>query len=110
MLDTNQDLDDWNAGKIAVGVAHPASLGHGIDLQDGGNILVFYSGDWNLENHDQIIERIGPMRQKQSGYDRPVYLHYLIAENTIDEQVFERRVYKRNVQELLMEAMRKVGL
>ena len=110
VLDTNQDLDDWNAGKIAVGVAHPASLGHGIDLQDGGNILVFYSGDWNLENHDQIIERIGPMRQKQSGYDRPVYLHYLIAENTIDEQVFERRVYKRNVQELLMEAMRKVGL
>lgn len=110
ILDTNQDLDDWNAGKIPVGIAHPASLGHGIDLQDGGNILAFYSGDWNLEYHDQIVERIGPMRQKQSGYDRPVYLHYILAEGTMDEVVYDRRVNKRTVQEALMLAMKARGL
>lgn len=109
VLDSNQDLDDWNAGKIPVGIAHPASLGHGLDLQHGGNIMVFYSGDWNLEHHDQIIERIGPMRQMQSGYNRPVYLHYLLAENTMDEAVFERRQSKCSVQEALMAGMKAHG-
>lgn len=108
IIDTNQDLDDWNAGKIAIGLAHPASLGHGVDMQHGGNILVFYSGDWNLEYHDQIIERLGPMRQKQSGYDRPVYLHYLLVERSIDEVVFDRRQGKGSVQELLMQAAKRI--
>ena len=43
-------------------LAHPASCGHGLNLQDGGNILVFFSRGWNLEEHEQIIERIGPTR------------------------------------------------
>lgn len=110
VLDTNQDMDDWNAGKIAIGLGHPASMGHGLDLQDGGNIVAFFGNDWNLEFHDQIIERIGPVRQKQSGYDRPVYIHYLLVEDSIDEVVYDRRVDKRSVQDALMLAMKRRGL
>lgn len=53
-----ETLRDWNSGKIPLLFAHPASAGHGLNLQDGGNILVFFSVNWNLEEHAQIIERI----------------------------------------------------
>lgn len=100
-------IREWNAGKIPVLLAHPASAGHGLNLQDGGNILVFFSVDWNLEYHDQIIERIGPMRQKQAGHDRPVFVHYLLAKDTIDELVVDRLRNKRQVQQVLMDALRR---
>lgn len=111
VLDDNpQTIRDWNAGKIRVLFAHPQSAGHGLNLQDGGNILVFFGHWWDLEQHDQILERIGPMRQKQSGYDRPVYVHYIVVIDTVDEVVMERRESKRDVQDLLMEAMKRRGL
>lgn len=100
-----QTIRDWNAGKIRVLIAHPQSAGHGLNLQDGGNILAFFGVDWNLEYHDQIIERIGPMRQKQAGYDRPVFLHYILAEDSLDFRVLDRLIHKRTVQEVLMEAL-----
>jgi SNF2 family DNA or RNA helicase len=107
-LRSDKDIDDFAAGKIPIGIAHPASVGHGInDMEHGTNIGVFFSGDWNLEFHDQVLERIGPMRQKQSGYDRPVYLHYILAEGTIDEEVFERRIEKISVQEALKRATQR---
>jgi len=111
LLDTDQDIDDFAAGKIAVGIAHPAQLGHGInDLERGTNIYVFFSGDWNLEFHDQIIERIGPMRQKQSGFNRPVFGHYLLIEDSMDEAVFDRRVNKATIQDAVKLAMERRGL
>lgn len=100
-------LKDWNAGKIPIMFAHPASAGHGLNLQDGGNILVFFSPNWNLEEHLQIIERIGPTRQLQAGYDRPVFIHRIIAKDTVDEIVLARLTSKRKVQDLLLEAMNK---
>jgi SNF2 family DNA or RNA helicase len=107
-LDKNpQTIRDWNAGKIPVLFAHPASAGHGLNLQDGGNIIVFFGIDWNLENHLQIIERIGPTRQLQAGYDRPVYIHRIIAKDTVDELVLERLETKREVQDILMAAMKR---
>ena len=107
VLDTNpQTLKDWNTGKIPLLLAHPAAAGHGLSLQHGGNILAFFSLNWNLEEHLQIIERIGPTRQMQSGYDRPVYIHYIMAKNTIDEMVFERLETKKSVQEILLEALK----
>lgn len=105
--DDPQTIRDWNAGRIRMLLAHPKSAGHGLNLQDGGNILVFFGQWWDLEEHDQIIERIGPMRQKQSGHDRPVYLHYILVADSVDEIVMERRESKRDVQDLLMEAMRR---
>ena len=102
-----QTIADWNLGKIPVLFAHPASAGHGLNLQDGGNILVFFSPNWNLEEHLQIIERIGPTRQMQAGHDRPVFIHRIIAKDTVDELVLERLKTKRKVQDLLMEAMKR---
>jgi len=108
VLDANPEtIREWNAGRIPVLLAHPASAGHGLNLQDGGNILAFFSLNWNLEEHDQIIERIGPTRQAQAGHERPVFVHYILARNTVDEVVLERLRSKRAVQDLLMEAMQK---
>ena len=102
-----QTIRDWNAGKIPVLFAHPASAGHGLNLQDGGNIIAFFSHWWNLEEYQQIIERIGPTRQAQAGHDRPVFIYHIIATDTVDELVMARRESKREVQELLLEAMKR---
>lgn len=109
-LDQNpQTLRDWNAGKIPIMFAHPASAGHGLNLQDGGNILVFFGHWWDLEHYQQIIERIGPTRQLQAGHDRPVFIYHIIATDTVDEVVMARRDSKRGVQDLLLEAMKRKG-
>lgn len=104
-----QTIADWNAGKIPVLFAHPTSAGHGLNLQDGGNILVFFGHDWNLENRLQIIERIGPTRQMQAGHDRPMFIHNIIARDTVDEMVMARVETKREVQDILLEAMKLKG-
>jgi SNF2 family DNA or RNA helicase len=109
-LDKNpQTVRDWNAGRIPVLFAHPASAGHGLNLQDGGNILVFFGHWWNLEEAQQIVERIGPTRQTQAGHARPVFIHYIVAADTVDELVMARRESKREVQDLLLEAMKQKG-
>lgn len=104
-----QTIRDWNAGKIPVLFAHPASAGHGLNLQDGGNILAFFGHWWDLEQYQQIIERIGPTRQAQAGHDRPVFIHHIVAADTVDELVMARRESKREVQDLLLEAMKRKG-
>ena len=108
VLDANPDtIRSWNAGKIPVLFAHPASAGHGLSLQDGGNIIVFFSVNWNLEEAQQIVERIGPVRQAQSGHNRPVFIHYILANDTVDFDVLERLESKRSVQDILMAAMKR---
>lgn len=99
-------IDAWNAGKIPLLFAHPASAGHGLNLQDGGNILALFSNWWNLEEYQQIVERIGPMRQLQAGHDRPVYVYPIVAENTVEERVLLRRETKCSVQDALLGAMK----
>jgi SNF2 family DNA or RNA helicase len=99
-------IRDWNAGRIPMLLAHPASAGHGLNLQDGGNILVFFGLWWDLEQHEQIIERIGPTRQAQSGHNRPVYVHRIVARKTVDELVLRRLKTKASVQSLLLDAMK----
>jgi SNF2 family DNA or RNA helicase len=106
-FDTNPATErDWNAGLIPLMFIHPASGGHGSNLQDGGNIMVFIDHDWNLENYLQVIERIGPVRQKQAGHNRPVFLHYIVAKNTMDEVVLSRRKSKKTVQDSLLDAIK----
>lgn len=105
-LDNNPDtVTAWNAGKIPMLLAHPKSAGHGLNLQHGGNIIVFFGLWWSLEEHQQIIERIGPTRQAQSGYDRPVFVHRIVAARTIDEVVIDRLEGKGSVQDLLLASM-----
>lgn len=108
VLDADPDtIRDWNAGRISILFAHPASAGHGLNLADGGNILAFFGVDWNLENDMQIIERIGPMRQKQAGHNRPVFVYRILARNTVDDMVMERLQSKKSIQEVLLAAMEK---
>ena len=104
--DDPQTEDDWNAGKIPVLFAHPQSAGHGLNLQEGGNIIAVFGHWWDLEAFQQMVERIGPTRQHQSGHDRPVFIHHIIAADTIDEVVLQRRESKRSVQALLLAAMK----
>ena len=99
--------DEWNEGKVPLLFVHPASAGHGLNLQWGSNILVDYSSGWNLEHDLQTIERIGPMRQFQAGLDRAVYRYRLVALNTVDELVAERRATKGSVQSILLSAMKR---
>jgi SNF2 family DNA or RNA helicase len=83
-------------------------MGHGIDgLQDVCNMMVYFGMGWNLEYHQQILERIGPVRQMQSGHKRAVWVWTIVATGTIDETLIERHASKREVQDLLLEAMSK---
>lgn len=100
-------LDAWNRGEIPILFLHPASAGHGLSLQHGGNILCYYGLGWNLEERLQVAERIGPVRQKQAGYDRPVFHYYLIAKDTLDEVVLARVDGKKSVLEILMQNLKK---
>lgn len=106
-LSTVAGMKQFKAGEAPLGFAHPASLGHGVDgLQNVTNILAFFGVNWDLELHDQIIERIGPVRQMQAGFNRPVFLHYILARKTVDFLVRERLIGKRGVQDILLEAMK----
>ncbi|MBB1161506.1 DEAD/DEAH box helicase [Aquariibacter albus] len=110
VLDSDpRTIRDWNAGRIPMLFAHPASAGHGLNLQDGGHHLVYFSHWWNLEERLQILERVGPTRQKQAGHDRPVFVHNIIARDTVDELVIERVQTKREVQDILLDAMKRRG-
>lgn len=107
-LDKNPaTIKDWNAGKVPMLLAHPASAGHGLSLQHGGSILAFFSLGWSLEHYQQIIERIGPTRQAQSGYDRAVYVHHIVAAGTIDTKVMDVLEGKATVQSALINALKE---
>jgi len=107
-LDANPKTEDaWNRGEIGMLVASAASAGHGLNLQEGGNILARYSYDWNHEYFAQILERIGPLRQKQAGLDRPVHDYRIVARDTIDETVLERHDLKCSVQDALLKALER---
>ena len=109
MDDNPRTVDDWNAGKIPMLLIHPQSAGHGLNLQDGGRTLVMFSLTWDAELYEQVIERIGPMRQLQSGHPRPVLVYRLVSRGTVDEAVRDRLDTKCSVQQALMTAMKRGG-
>jgi len=88
--------------------ARPTSADCGINLQDGSNIIAFFAHWWNIEKYQQIIERIGSTRQAQAGHNRPAFIHHIFAVNTVDELIMARRESKREVQDLLLEAMKRI--
>lgn len=100
-------IEDWNACKIPLLLLHPKSASHGLNLQYGGNILAMFGVNWSLEEYMQVIERIGPMRQKQAGFDRPCLVYPILARGTIDDLVMERLTSKRTVQDVLLEALQR---
>lgn len=100
-------LREFKTGKYELGIGHPASMGHGVDgLQEYCHRLAFYSMWWDMDQRDQFIARVGPVRQFQAGHKRPVYLHNILARSTVDELVLARHETKREVQSLLLESMK----
>jgi SNF2 family DNA or RNA helicase len=97
--------------EIPILLMHPASAGHGVDgLQDGTNTIVFFSLDWSHELREQTIARIGAVRQKQAGYDRPVFIHQIAVRNSIDDDILERLASKKSVEEILKAGLARRNL
>jgi hypothetical protein len=107
-LATAEGMKKFKSGKCAIGFGHPAGMGHGVDgLQYVCNTIAFFGLNWNLEEHLQVIGRVGPTRQLQAGFDRPVFVHFILARGTVDEMVLERIATKRAVQDILLEALKR---
>lgn len=112
-IKTKADEAAFKAKQVPIGLVHAQSIGHGVDgFQNVTNIMVFFAHWWAMEDRVQLIERIGPVRQIQSGHttiegrNRPVFLYNILARGTVDELVLERIQSKRSVQEILMAAMK----
>ncbi|MDD3338047.1 MAG: DEAD/DEAH box helicase [Lachnospiraceae bacterium] len=100
-LDTAEDMKEWNAGEIPVAVIHPASAGHGLNLQAGGSTLIWYGLTWSLELYQQMNARLWRQGQKET-----VVIHHLIAKGTLDERVMESLEKKDCGQSALVEAVK----
>ena len=95
------DIDDWNAGTIPVGLIHPASAGHGLNLQAGGSTLIWFGLTWSLELYQQTNARL--WRQGQTD---TVVIHHIITQGTIDEQIMKALQSKDKTQAALIEAVK----
>ena len=100
-LQTGEDIKAWNAGRIKILLAHPASVGHGLNLQAGGNVIIWYGLTWSLELYQQANARLYRQGQKNS-----VIIHHLVAEGTVDEHVMEVLQTKDKGQNTLLEAVK----
>ena len=98
---TSADIADWNAGKIPVALIHPASAGHGLNLQEGGSALVWFGLTWSLELYQQTNARLWRQGQKST-----VVIQHIIAEDTIDERVMAALAKKDKTQAALIDAVR----
>lgn len=101
ILDTDKDIADWNVGKIKMLLAHPASCGHGLNLQHGGSITVWYGLNWSLELYQQANARLHRQGQKQA-----VRIFHILAKDTIDEKVLEVLKGKNIRQEELLRQLK----
>lgn len=101
--------DRWTAREIPMLLCHPKSAGHGLNLQDGGHHIVFFTPTWDLELYAQVLERIGPVRQAQSGYTREVFVYHILARDTVDPVVKVRRENKGSLMDLFMDRLRSDG-
>ena len=99
---TSTDISDWNAGKIPVAVIHPASAGHGLNLQAGGSTLIWFGLTWSLELYLQTNARL--WRQGQTA--KTVVIHRIVAEGTVDELMLKALDRKERSQNSLIDAVR----
>lgn len=102
VLNSTADIADWNAGKVQVLLAHPASVGYGLNLQEGGHVIVWYGLTWSLELYQQANARL-----YRQGQEKPVIIHHLIAEGTVDEEVMQALQHKDTSQAALLAALKE---
>ena len=100
-IKTADDIKQWNKGMIDLALIHPASAGHGLNLQSGGSTLVWFSLTWSLELYQQTNARLYRQGQKNT-----VVIHHLITKNTIDEDIMKSLKRKDKTQEALMRAVK----
>ena len=100
-IKTADDIKQWNMGMINLALIHPASTGHGLNLQSGGSTLVWFSLTWSLELYQQTNARLYRQGQKDT-----VVIHHLITKNTIDEDIMKSLKRKDKTQEALMRAVK----
>ena len=97
-----QDFADWNAGKIPVALIHPASAGHGLNLQSGGSILIWFGLTWSLELYQQTNARLWRQGQRS----RTVIVQHIIEKGTIDERILKALEHKDGTQAALIDAVK----
>lgn len=100
-IDTSKDISDWNAGKVPLALIHPASAGHGLNLQEGGCTIVWYGLTWSLELYQQLNARLWRQGQKHT-----VVIHHIITKGTHDEDVMKALENKDMRQSNLIAAVR----
>lgn len=100
-IKTSEDITDWNAGAIPVALIHPASAGHGLNIQQGGHILVWFGLTWSLELYQQTNARLW-----RQGQTEVVSIHHIVTKNTVDEDVMAALEAKDVTQEKLIAAVR----
>lgn len=100
-IKTSEDISDWNDGKIPVALIHPASAGHGLNLQNGGSTLVWFGLTWSLELYQQTNARLYRQGQKNA-----VVIQHIITKGTIDEQILKALQKKNKTQTDLIDAVR----
>ena len=97
-LKSDKDVKDWNEGKIPVLLAHPASIGHGLNLQHGGHIIIWFGLTWSLELYMQANDRL-----YRQGQDKAVLIYHIVAKGTVDERIIKALANKECGQEALMD-------
>lgn len=102
-LEKPEHIAQWNDGKIQVLVTHPASAGHGLNLQKGGNILVWFGNTWSLELYMQFNARL-----YRQGQTKPVYIHHIVSKGTIDEKIIKALSGKKETQDGLMQSIKEL--
>lgn len=100
-IKSSKDIADWNDGKIPVAAIHPASAGHGLNLQSGGSTLVWFGLTWSLELYQQCNARL-----HRQGQSETVVIHHIITKGTIDEDVMAALVRKEKIQNALINAVK----
>ena len=100
-LKTSEDFKEWNQGNIPVAIIHPASAGHGLNLQAGGSTLIWFSLTWSLELYEQTNARLYRQGQKET-----VVIHHILTKGTIDEDVMKSLENKNKTQAALIDAVK----
>lgn len=101
-LDTETSIRRWNSGEIPIALIHPASAGHGLNLQSGGNTLVWFGLTWSLELYQQTNARLWRQGQKS----KTVIIQHIVTEGTIDEQILKALKSKNKTQTALIDAVK----
>jgi SNF2 family DNA or RNA helicase len=100
-IQSSKDIEDWNNSEIPIAVIHPASAGHGLNLQSGGSTLIWFGLTWSLELYQQTNARLYRQGQKDT-----VIVHHIITKNTIDEDVLLALTKKEKTQDALIDAVK----